>query len=648
MTRRLTRATTGATLLLVFLLATTAAAQRLRAAPGSGTVSLPHSIPDGAGGNWVIHRYGWLQQQGNQPVYSQGAILQVNGNQVNANQQQARLDAKTGEIVLENVNVQPLALHRRIKVEREQNYVRIIDVFRNPTPQEQVVQLQWQTNLNFGVQNAQLVEDARKRGQQLAWVAQTHANKTAVEVFAGRNAKLAPDIKWQQGNNIVQAELQLTLAAGKEAAVMHLHALANTPEQGTQFVTQLKETVLLADVAPEVRRVIVNFNAGTGWIGDHELLRGDVLDVVELRGGDQVKGTLRTDSWQLETFYGQVELPADRVLGLLNIGQFRPRQLLVTTDGEIFGGKLRQQAVALEMSSGQLTQVPLGQIARIGYRKRPGEPEEFVFEKPLVMLRSGDRVAVQMPAGTLDVATRYGLLKLRPQAVAAVTFQSEEHGVHEIQLTDGSRFAGVLVADKFDMKLASTAGDSSVSFPAAAMSRLQFVAKPVEPAADTPTLRLANEDLLVGLLTGQLKLDTTFDTLTINGNEVRALSRLHDSGLDVQVVLWDQTTVSGQLQSPQVTVALASGIELPIPVALVERYANPQPVPSGAMVERIRQIARDLAAEDWKQRESAEQQLVAMGPIVVPVLRELAPSQPPEAQQRIDSILKQFEKTPKP
>jgi hypothetical protein len=62
------------------------------------------------------------------------------------------------------------------------------------------------------------------------------------------------------------------------------------------------------------------------------------------------------------------------------------------------------------------------------------------------------------------------------------------------------------------------------------------------------------------------------------------------------------------------------------------------------MVERIRSVVAELNADDWKQRERAEAQLIAMGSAVISVLRELGPGQPPEAQQRIDSILKQLEK----
>src|SRR5206468_3006490 len=118
----------------------------------------------------------------------------------------------------------------------------------------------------------------------------------------------------------------------------------------------------IASLPPELRKIIVNFPGAQSFVGDRELLRGAMLDVIELRGGDKVQGTLKDGTFKLATFYGTIELPAKRVISIFNVGEFRPRQLLVTTDGEIFGGTLAKQTLELELSSGQKIQVPLSQM----------------------------------------------------------------------------------------------------------------------------------------------------------------------------------------------------------------------------------------------------------------------------------------------
>ncbi len=264
-----------------------------------------------------------------------------------------------------------------------------------------------------------------------------------------------------------------------------------------------------------------------------------------------------------------------------------------------------------------------------------------------------------------------------------MTLQSEDHGVHAVQLVDGSRFAGLLSAEQFEMTLAlpATAGGAvppangapppapadgtgaaaaaavgappattkpaagaSVTFPASSVARLQFSTKVAEETDETPTIVLANDDVLVGALTGQLKLDTAFDTITVNASEIKTLAHPTPGSLDVSVTLWDGTTLGGQVQDQTVAARLAGGLTMNVPVALLVEYQQPQPQPSEQMIEQIKQTIARLNADDWKERDRAEAQLVAMGPVASGVLRKLRANQPPEAQQRIDSILKELDK----
>lgn len=631
-----------------------ALAEKIRAGrppAGPGAVNLPYTVNDNAGNQWMLYQGGWLRQQGNMPMYSQAAMILINNNGVGSNSNQARLDEKTGEVVFENMVVGAIRITRRVLVNTQDGYVRYIDIFKNTQGQDQNINVAFQTNFNYGVMSSQIINDPKGKDRALGCAAtlQTGTTRAIWEMYGGRGVKDIPQLQFQPENNMVRASSQIVIPGNKEVAILHLHGTSNTQEAAAQFVTSIREGKLLSDVAPALRKLIFNFGSPNSYVEDREILRGEMFDVVEMRGGDVVRGTLGEKSYKLATFYGNIDLPAERVIGLINVGQFRPRQLVITTDGEVFGGKLDKETVELQLSSGQVTQIPLSQVSRIGYRKRAGEPDEWNFDKPAIMLRSGERIGIDLPPGTIDVLTRYGLLQLKPESIGAIVFQAEEHGVHEVYLTDGSAFAGLVSSPQFQLKLSGPTGTPQmVTIPAAAVRRFQLSGKIDEPGDDTPSLLLSNEDRLVGTLTGELKLDTAFDTITIDASEVRGMTRVKDAGLDVQITLWDQTSVSGQLQSPQVSCALNCGLEVQVPLALVEEYSNPHPLPSPRMIERIKAVVAELNAEDWKQRERAEAQLISMGPAVIKVLQEMSASQPPEAQQRIDSILKALDKTSGP
>jgi hypothetical protein len=623
--------------------------RRIRAIVAApGMINLPYTSGDIQGSQWIVYQPGMIRMQGNMPVFAVAGQLLINGNQPNMQNNQARMDDKTGEIILENMNAAGFTVTRRVLFNNEDNYARVIDVIKNTQAQDQQANIQIMSNLNFGVQSSTMVPDRKKKDQNIAWVAQVAGiNKAGIDLYAGKGAKVIPTLSSPQINSI-QAMLTLTIPAGKEMAIVHVHGTAATSDQGVQWVNNLKEEKLLADVPHDIRKLIVNFQLHGSLLGDLEILRGDVLDVVELRSGDRFNGNLAETSYKLDTFYGTIELPVDTVVSILNAGRFRPRQLVVTADGQIFGGHLQKQSIDLELASGQKTQIPLSQISRVGYRIRPGESDDAdstqSLQPPYVLMTGGDRVGIEMPTAPIEVSTRYGMLTLSPATISSISFTSDDTAVHTINLTDGSRFSGLIMTPVFDMKRSSNGKDQDVKFPISAMSKL-VLKNPADDAGDPqPTLQLRKDDVLIGTLSGELKLDTAFDTITLNAAETRGLSHLQENSPDVSAVTWDGTVFSGQLEQQEILCHLVSGVDIHVPAALLRTYTNPQTAAPAMMVQKIKAIVADLNADDWKQRDAAEKQLVAIGTGAAGTLKSLRDSQPPEAQQRIDSVLKQLEK----
>jgi len=610
------------------------------------TVPLPYMTPDKDGNQWMVHFYGYLQQQGQMPVYSNAGVLVVNGAGTAAGrmpQRQAKIDGKTGELILDNLQVGNVTVTRRFQFNKEDGYVRIIDIFHNAQNKEQPLQITLSANMNYGVMSGQSIPDPKKKDQNTAWVAQTSANnKAVVEMFNGVGAKTPFNINYQQGNSQVQGTMSVNLPAGKDVAIMHVHAVMNSVADAQEMVKKFKESKAMKDIAPAIRKLIVNFNASSSFYGDYEILRGDLFDVVEMRTGDLFRGNLKDASYKIATFYGPVTVPADKVLSIISIGAVRPRQLVFTTDGDVIGGTLDRDKVALELSDGQTMEVPLAGVARVGYRKRAGEVEDPVFDKPYVLMRTGERISIQMPKDPITVHTRFGPMKLNPDSLTSIVFQNEEHAIHEVHMTDGTRLAALVDSVVLEAKLASS--DQTIKFPLTSAARLQFKPENQDVDENAPRLKLTNEEELVGVLSGKMKLDTGFSLLTLDADGIKTLARIKESPQDVQVTLWDETSFRGQMLEPQVTCVTKGGLEVTVPIALVEEYTQPLPKPSAAMVAKIKELVAELNADDWAARQKAQEKLATMGSIAAGVLREMRASQPEEAQTRIDQILGAVEK----
>jgi len=602
--------------------------------PALQPVQMPYVFRDDRGSTWDVQPDASIGDGGND-LFDGGGRLFIGDTQFSSGAA-PQMDPDTNELVFSPVQAAGLTVSRRLGCNSKLSYIRYTEILENASANPVKATLRVNFNMGGSVQIAQPLVDEKKK-TLVGEVIGDQGNCVAL-IGAGRGSKLVPRYAPQQGSDNVDVFWEVEVPAKQMVVITHLVCRRANASDAGKVLDELTDKDIVKEMSPELAKRLANFPRSEKFLSDDDLLRGELFDVIELRSGDQYKGTIKQAKYKLNTFFGAVELPAERVIAELSSGEFRPRQLLVTTEGEIFGGKLEGDSIKLELTNGQATNVPLSQITRMGYRKRADEPEELKFEKPFLTLRGGDRMIVQPPTAAISVATRYGTLSIKPSAVAAIVFVSDEQAVHEIQLTDGSKFVGIVAGDAMEMKLATTG--QSVAFPISAMRRLQLSTHIDDVDSDSPTLNLTNTDQFVGTIAGVLKVQTAFDTLTVNGPEIRSLQRGKGAPGEVQITLWDNASLSGQLENDSLDVSLASGVPMKVPVALMDIYSNPQARPPAQVVDRIKVLVGQLNAEDWKARDRAEAQLAAIGPALSGVLGELRTGQPAEVQQRIDVILK--------
>ena len=602
-------------------------------------VSLPHVFNDESGSSWDVQYDGSIGDGGND-LYDGGGRLFINNNtQYQSPNQQATLDAGRNELSFPPAQLNGLNVSRKVAVLGSISTVRFTEILENPTGSPIKVQLRCYFNLGGSVQQSvPLVDDKRPRAP--AGYALGDQNNNAIAMIAaGRGSKIQPRFNFRQNDDNVDIFYDLDVPAHQTVAIVHFQLRRHSAGESADAWKEIKEKDLLKSIPRELRRRVANFPTGDSFAGDLEILRGDGLDIVELRGGDTYRGNLKIDRFRLQTLYGPITLPVEKVVALINIGIFRPSQLLVTTEGEIFSGRLDFDSIKLQLTSGQVTPIPLSQVTRLGYRKRPGEPDEWDFEnKTAAYLRGGERVRVKLPASDFNLATMSGPIKLNPRTISSIVFQGDDNKVPEVHLIDGSRISALLGASSFDMTLVGLGIEQPARMPAGALLRFNFAAEQ-ETSYLTSSFTLANQDQLVGTIGGTLSLETPFDTLHIEGAEIKLLTHTKGGEHDVQITLWDDSTLSGRLVESHVTCLLKCGVSIRVPISLIDRYSQPLPFPSPPMMARIKQIARDLDSDNWKVRDGAQAQILAIGPSAMSVLKQIQPSAPAEAAQRIDVIL---------
>jgi hypothetical protein len=623
-----------------FLIAVALVALARFATAENQPVQLPYIFHDDRGSNWDVLYDGSIGDGGND-LYDGGGRLFINNSaQYQSQTQQVMLDTARNELTFPPQSLGGVSVSRRVAVLPSLATVRFTEVLENPTAAAIKVQLRCYFNMGGSVQVALPLIDERRPRQQPMGYAIGDQNNAVAMIAAGRGCKLQPRFNYRQNDDNVDIFYDVEVPPHQTVAIVHCQLRRQNAAEAADAWANLKEKQLLADIPRDLRKRIVNFPTGDAFIGDLEILRGDTLDIVELRGGDTYRGSLKIDRFNLQTLYGPLTLSPDRVVAMLNVGLFRPSQLLVTSEGEVLGGRLDVDSIKLQLTSGQVTSIPISQITRLGFRKRAGEGEEWNFEnKAMAYLSGGERLRVKAPATSFNLATPSGPISLSPAVVASIVFQGDENNVPEVHLIDGSRLSALLGTSSFEMTLVGLgAGEQRARLPAAALLRFSF-APEQETNPLTPTLTLSNHDQLIGTIGGTLSLETPFDTLHVEGNQVKALTHTRAGEHDVQITLWDDSTLSGRLVESHLTCQLKCGVAVRVPIALLENYDQPLPLPSPLMVERIKQVARDLDSDDWRVRDRAQSQILAVGPPAMSVLKQIQPTAPAETSQRIDLII---------
>src|SRR5438552_1104706 len=492
-------------------------------------VSLPIVLPDEQGVRWDLQNDGSIADGGNN-LYDGGGHLYLDNNFQFLAANTAHFSRERNEVTLGPISYRDMNISRRVAVNPKLGFCRWAEVFENTSAQKISVQLRVHFDMGGTIQMIQPYVDEKRNRQTIGMAIGDQRHCVGVAA-AGHGSRIVPRFEPQQGGDQFNMYWELEIAPKQTAVIVHVQVYRQQFAAACAILNEIKDREYLAALPADLQKKVVNFRVGDDAIGDLEILRGELSDLIELRGGDVLRGRIDQPAFRLQTFYGLLDLPVDKVVSLINVGEFRPRQLLVMGDGEVFGVELANQ-----VSSGP------------------------------------------------------------------------------------------------------------VRFSTSSLARMQFNSNIGEPDDSTPLMTLANGDILAGTLQGQLQLETSFDTLAISSGEVKRLESLKTAPADVQIVLWDDSIVQGQLCEPVLDFLSNCGLSVRIPASLIDRYLQPRPQPSENVIQTIKSLVEHLNADDWKQRDEAQEKLTAMGSVAIGTLKQLRLKESPEAQQRIDLIVPVLEK----
>lgn len=516
------------------------------------------TMPDSKGGRWDIYNDGRVSN-GINNAYDSGMQLQVNS-QPFQNSNVGRLSKDGNEVEIGPWRVGNVSISRRIFINAQGGYCRWIDIFENTSDAAAKLPVRYYSNMGDSSQQVVASSGAaavtEKDWAAATWGPNGSSRPAVAHVFASPHAAVRPRITLSPNDDNIYLDVALDVPSHKAVALCVFEAQRPSLAVAGEFIKGFKPSDEIRGLPAALRRIILNIADPGLLVGGIEIRREEAGELVVLRNGDEMRGTVANDKFALKTAYGAMELPAGKVFGMISLSGESARMHLVLEGGQVLAGELADPIV-LRLQGGTELKLPAGGVRQVGYRISPQKPEQLAVTDPLLVLRAGERLALEPAGGPMSFLTPFGTLALSPGDLAAINLDMPSGALHQALFRNGSALAGLLTEQKlsFKLKLGPTLqvapeNLSQMLFPAAAIENTKLAC-----------VNLRNGDALYGQLADKrwtVKNEFGND-VEVACDEIRAAEFSSEAFGQVKVTLENGSQIGGRLASDYVNFKIEPG-----------------------------------------------------------------------------------------
>ncbi|MCP4377331.1 MAG: hypothetical protein GY794_14285 [bacterium] len=595
-----------------------------------------HIMNDGGGYRWDFQYYGNIYS-GTSYAYSGGMYCQINGSNFQATNRTGWTNKAGDEIELGPLSRNGLKISRRVKVYKDRPMARWLDIFENPTNAPITVQIAIFTCTNYSIQQTVTSSGGAVFGDKdIGFRVRTQGGNATptMHIITSKRAKIRPTVQIQ--SNQIYVRYALTVPAHKTAILCHFESQNRDTAAHDKVMKKFPSYELLKDLPGSVRAMIVNMNAG-GEIGSVDLDRSEKSDSVILKSGDPIFGVIKNPGFKVQTLLGELDLPADRIIGMAGSRSQQVRFVLL--DGQVVSGQLADPVLQLDLDGGGLLKIPFDKISQWSYRVTASKSNNEKFGGAYIVLRTGDRLGFDPKATEMKLLTRHGMVSLESEHLLELTMDNPGNAVHRAVFLNGSRLGGFLEPKMLKLKLNL---GKTVTVSRDMVAQMRF-AENEQPDSTLTSVMLTNGDELFGALTaGKFKLTMDYGQVEIDPSRVKRMTfRPEDLGRTI-VTTWKGSILKGRLGQSQLGFAISPKTVLNIYSGQFVSITCPLPLPPKAAREEVEKLVAQLGAESFEDRQNALKKLVKLGKSILPILKEHLKAGDPEVRQRIEDVMEQL------
>lgn len=187
-----------------------------------------------------------------------------------------------------------------------------------------------------------------------------------------------------------------------------------------------------------------------GRVFDQE--RMESSDLLILRNGDRLIGTILNETFGIRTFYGQLIFKNELVAGLDFEGDENNIEAIVTVNNNRFSGFLEDPMFSIKLDSGPMVQVRRERIAKAVFHLRAGE-REGLKQGRYLELKNGDYFSGTILNKTITVAAAYGEVPVKLDSIRTISITGGSFPVVKVAQTNDTVVQGALKTEDIEVML---------------------------------------------------------------------------------------------------------------------------------------------------------------------------------------------------
>ncbi len=533
---------------------------------GDKRVGFNWYMTDGAGSRWDISSNGQVSD-GTNDAYDGGMQLRMGGTGFPSSSE-GRLSKSGREVEIGPWTNGSIRVWRRVYIDATIGYARWIDIYENTASAVADLKVQYYSNLGGTISSTTTTtgkQDLTDKDWGVVTSDSTDSSRPAVaHIFTNKGSRMRPDVKFNRNQDDFSVHFDLKIPAGKTVAICQFEAQRQGNDQAIKFLKDFNPRRELDKVPADLRKLIVNMGGATLVMGNIDLPRHDKHDLAIRRNEtqDELLGTILNERFDVETFYGRLELPAAKVAGISIPAADDPYVQVVLLDGQMVAGKLLNAPLRLRLTNGNEMSLPPEKLLAATFALSPQRPAEIKITRPTVILRSGQQLAFRASDLDLRYQSLYGEVRIEADQLTRLDLDTPDGGLHRAIFRNGSILSGLLVTDSLKLDL-----DLGLVLE----TRRQVVSQVLLPAEDVDAsglceMTLRNEDVLFGQIADEsLAVDTPYGKVTVSPSDIDELAVPQEAALgQVSIKLRGGTTVTGKFVGQAIAFQVEPGPKLPV------------------------------------------------------------------------------------